>query len=59
MTRHGSTTSDRMETARRRHMRWVRSRRITCHGEPVAVVIRDAWGVWVMCGECQHTGRIH
>jgi hypothetical protein len=60
MTNHGNTTTDRMERARRRHMRWVRSRRIRCHGEQVERVgIPDAWGIWVMCGECQHIGRIH
>jgi hypothetical protein len=59
ITRHGNTRTDRMETARRRHMRWVTSRVITCHGERAETVIRDAWGITVICGECQQVGRIH
>lgn len=59
MTRHGNTTTDRMERARRRHMRWIESRRIICHGEIVSAVIRDAWGITVMCTECHRIGRIH
>jgi hypothetical protein len=59
MTSHGNTATDRMEAARRRHMRWVAGRKITCHGEIVSAVTRDAWGITVICTECHRTGRIH